>query len=112
MPLTQDKKYHLAECIRNMGEIKRDFYTRAVHCGIHPFVEFAGLQAQFIEMCKDDLDAGIDFIACGAVFVHENKVHQMMYIAEKLNCIFGDAIAQLDEDQEHMFFEIMKKGKE
>ena len=50
----------MREMIRKMRTVNKDFYAAATHTGCHAFIEFCGLQAKFIDICQEALDAGIE----------------------------------------------------
>lgn len=60
----------------------------------HAYIEFAGLQAKFIDLCQAALDNGIEF-----PFANQHsqtpwpmESHHAAYLGEKFMCIFGFAI--------------------
>jgi hypothetical protein len=63
------------------------FYLDAQACGIHPFLEFAGFMQEYLKMLQGMLVKDIDFM--------DNELraqpYEMEYVAEKLDCIYGDA---------------------
>ena len=78
------------EDILTAMEIARDqFYAAATRIGIHPYVEMAGFMGEFIKMCRDMHEEGVDF----GTSALRAKPHQLAYIAEKFDCIFGEALA-------------------
>ena len=109
--MTPETKLHLEECIKHMSEVKAAYYARAVHCNVHQFVEFAALHGEFIELCKENVEAGVNFIANGVLLTSPPKVHRFLYIAEKLNCIFGDALAMMPEHYREQFIKILLTGE-
>jgi hypothetical protein len=74
--------------LARMTEIKDSFYAAAQRAGHHQFLEFAGLMSEYIKACERMHRAGVDF---GTVDV-DLKEHEAEYIAEKLDCIFGQAL--------------------
>lgn len=72
-------------------EVARDaFYAAAVRIGVHTYVEMAGFMGEFIKMCRDMHEEGVDF---GTTPLRAAP-HQLAYIAEKFDCIFGEALAE------------------
>jgi len=70
------------------------FYFAAVRIGCHPFIEFCGLMNEYIKLCHEAHEQGIDFTQ---LHVHSGrplpmKPHHGDYIGEKLGCIFGAAL--------------------
>ena len=78
------------EALRKMNEASSIFYSLAVRTGVHPFIEFTGLMNEYIKICRNAHNNGIDFSACNT---HTNsslpmEPHEIDYINEKLECIF------------------------
>lgn len=72
-----------------MEDARDRFYVAAVRIGVHTYVEMAGFMGEFIKMCRDMHEEGIDF----GTEPLRAKPHQLAYIAEKFDCIFGEALA-------------------
>jgi hypothetical protein len=82
------------EMIARMSHARDVFYRLAVGIGHHQFIEFAGLLGEYIKICEATHEAGRDF-ATGAPL--EMKSHHGVYLAEKMDCIYGDAFARSPE---------------
>lgn len=80
--------------LARMDETIRRFYSSAIQIGNHPFVEFAGIMAAYLKSCQRAHEAGIDFTDCNqhAGLTLPMESFEVTYLAEKLNCIFGDRI--------------------
>jgi len=76
--------------LARMREIKDSFYAAAQRAGHHQFLEFAGLMAEYIKACERMHGRGIDF----ATTELNLEAHEAAYIAEKLDCIFGEALTE------------------
>jgi hypothetical protein len=76
--------------LARMKEIKDSFYAAAQRVGHHQFIEFAGFMSEYIKICERMHREGRDF---GTTEL-DPKDHEMMYIAEKFDCIFGDALSK------------------
>jgi hypothetical protein len=67
------------------------FFTSNMGGRCHTFIEFNGLISKYAEIAKKCAERGIDFTSAsvhsGALLPVEE--HDLMYIAEKLRCIFG-----------------------
>lgn len=74
--------------LKKMQQASDTFYVMAVRIGFHQFLEFNGFLVEYIKACRAAHDAGIDFTTESIPF----KDHQMKYVAEKMDCIFGDAL--------------------
>ena len=94
--------------IADMKAVSAMFYYSAVGCGNHAFIEFTGLMNEYITMCEQTVGAGEDFTECnthvGKPLVH--KDHNLRYLAEKLECIYGStirdaAIKKVEDGDEH-----------
>ena len=70
------------------------FYVNAVNIGVHPFIEFTGLINEYIKICYNAHQKGIDFSMCNA---HTGRILPLQsfernYLNEKLECIFQGQI--------------------
>lgn len=115
--MTPERKAELEVVVASMRAVSRVFYGGAVHVGHHAFIEFTGLINEYIDVCQNNLAAGVDFT--------ETTVHgsgkglkiegfQRAYLAEKLSCIYGTSFPALmqgraDDKAERM---AAKKRKE
>ena len=92
--LTEDRKKELQGTIRDMRGISSLFYNLAVQCGNHAFIEFCGLMNEYINMCQETLNTGVDFTMCnihtGQGLVIEE--YQADYLGEKFSCIFAGSL--------------------
>src|SRR5579859_3049449 len=73
-----------------MRAVSSSFYSAACHIGNHPFIEFTGLMNEYIKVCQEAHDNGIDFTQFNTHSGQElpMKPHHINYINEKLECIF------------------------
>jgi len=93
----QDETYttgELHEICTKMRRVSDAFYVGAVSTGNHPFIEFCGLMNEYIKVCQDAAEKRIPF---PLLTEHTGEAlpvqpHHMLYIAEKLRCIFGPII--------------------
>lgn len=80
--------------LQQMRQTVTAFYANAVHIGVHPFIEFAGLMHEYVSACENAHQDGIDFSDCnrhvGQTLPLED--YQRRFIAEKLECIFSGSI--------------------
>jgi len=74
--------------LARMKEVRDSFYAAAVRVGLHQFIEFAGFMGEFIKICESMHRDGVDFGTNDLA----PKDYQMMYVAEKFDCIFGEAL--------------------
>jgi hypothetical protein len=101
-PMDQDQWYtkeELTKMVRQMQFTSNEFYTRAVQIGNHPFIEFAGFFNEYIKLCQEAIEAGVEFPRANA---HSGtalpmKPHHAAYIGEKFDCIFGPSFRQNPE---------------
>src|SRR5690242_4567859 len=97
MPETLEGTYsteELQEMIRQMKQASALFYKQAIHIGNHAFIEFTGLINEYINLCEEALEQGIDFTTCN---VHLGRAlpvadRHAAYLGEKLGCIYGTAL--------------------
>lgn len=71
--------------IQRMKKIITDFYDQAVHVGVHPFVEFAGMMREYVQMLER-LDEEGKCIFMNSV---RPRDYELAYLEDKLECIFG-----------------------
>lgn len=92
-------KQELHEMIARMRSVSDTYYFGAVRTGCHPFIEMCGLMNQYIAICAQANNAGIDFTEttkhAGGVLPMEE--HDVVYLGEKFACIFGNAFADKPE---------------
>ncbi len=74
----------IEDLLRGMEAAKMGFYRNAVLLNWHPFVEFAGLMKEYINILHDTYREGREWSE-----PLQLKPYQIDYIAEKLDCIFG-----------------------
>ena len=77
-------------CLRKMRETSDAFYRAAFKIGNHAFVEFCGLMNEYIKICQENHERGIDFTNCNTHCSERMVVrpYEMAYLREKLECIF------------------------
>lgn len=91
--MTPEKRDELQLVIANMSKLSSNFYYNAIHIGNHSFIEFTGLMNEYIKICQQSLEQGIDFTL---VNTHTKgqalavKEYNTRYLKEKLNCIFDN----------------------
>ncbi|MGW8177809.1 MAG: hypothetical protein ACWGQW_03330 [bacterium] len=92
-----------------MREVSTWYYNAACHIGNHAFIEFTGLMNEYIKVCEQTMEDGVDFTRCNQHGGEKLKVHgyNISYLKEKLECIFGTtldvqlvALPGVDEDEE------------
>lgn len=83
--------------IDDMKNVSNVFYQLAMRTHCHPLIEFTGLINEYIKICEKTLKAGRDFSAAnthtGGSLVFD--VHNLNYLMEKLECIYGPSITAL-----------------
>jgi hypothetical protein len=77
--------------LRKMEAASLQFYEAARRTGCHPFIEFTGFMNEYIKICRDSLNQGVEFPRSNTHtgLALPMKPHQAEYIAEKFDCIFG-----------------------
>lgn len=82
------------EILKSMRAVSADFYGKVVHTKCHPFIEFTGLLNEYITICQDAHAKGIDFTQANTHTGQALPVapHNVAYLAEKLNCIYGPSL--------------------
>lgn len=92
--------------IRSMRDINSRFYSEVFHGGVpHAFIEFCGVQAEFINMCDRMLHEGIEFPLVNRHCETQFRVpdFQARYLGEKFGCIFKQLLP--DEASRRVFIE-------
>lgn len=84
----------LKEMVRKMQRVTSDLYPKLCATGCHTFIEFCGLMNEFIKVCEQAAQDGIQFPLANehSGIVLPVATYNLMYIAEKLRCIFGPTI--------------------
>lgn len=77
--------------LRGMRAVSDQFYAGATRVGCHAFIEFCGLMNEFIKVCHEAEQQGIDWTRSN---VHGDthlpfQRHHIEYLSEKLECIYG-----------------------
>ena len=70
------------------------FFSSGMGGDVHAFIEFCGVISKYVDICHQCAENGIDFRLLNT---HSGQglpveVHDMRYLGEKLDCIFGPAI--------------------
>jgi hypothetical protein len=92
-------KQELEKMISDMENASGIFYRLAQGTNCHTFIEFTGLMNEYIKLCRQTLEAGVDFLDTNkhtgdgsvALVAHSYNIH---YLFEKLECIYGPTITQ------------------
>jgi hypothetical protein len=86
--------------LAKMRAANDSFYALARQSGCHAFIEFAGLQVEFIKLCEESTRAGdlswmhTNVHRGGKLPLEPTHAH---YLAEKLDCIFGPTLRSTPE---------------
>jgi hypothetical protein len=86
--MTQEENKECLLALSAMLDGAEQFYPLAVRANVHQFVEFTGLIREYITICAAAYQMNINFTQEAVLPMEE---HHVAYIAEKLNCIFGDS---------------------
>jgi hypothetical protein len=103
---TEHSKEEREVMLRKMEQASRTFYGMAVSCGFHQFIEVTGFMNEMIKACRRMHEEGIDFATTSLTL----KGHEAAYIAEKFDCIFGDALAESEEAREAFLSSLAAHG--
>jgi hypothetical protein len=89
------------EMLRKMQTLSDNFYAAVIHTGCHPFIEFTGLMNKYIDLCRAAHKKGLDFAMANTHTGQALPVapHDMAYLAEKLDCIFGPTLRSDPQSQ-------------
>ncbi len=88
MDLTYTRN-ELEVMLMKMEEASSIFYSLAQRTKVHQFLEVNGFLQELIKAYKRMQEKGKDF----ATEPLEMEPYEMAYIAEKLDCIFGEALS-------------------
>lgn len=91
---TRDERKALLE---GMQRISDAYYSMSASLGVHPFIEFAGLMNEFIKLCYAAEAAGDEtwpFASTHSGRSLPMKSFHVLYLAEKLDCIYGPSLRQ------------------
>ena len=91
--------------LARMSEIAESFYRAAQRVGHHQFIEFAGFMNEYIKVCRRMHAEGVDFGTTDLA----PRDYEMAYIAEKFDCIFGEALTK-PETREAFLVALGSKG--
>ncbi len=95
---TTFSREELETMLAMMRDASQRFYFTAIRVGHHPFIEFTGLMNEYIKLCANALEQGIDFTQTS---IHGSGVALPMrsferdYLNEKLECIYGVSLDDL-----------------
>jgi hypothetical protein len=100
--MINDAKYSQEELKSVVGQMARtaDLVYRLLQtCNVHAFIEFNGLMQKYVDLCRRAAAEGVDFTMfnthTGTSFeVHD---HDVEYMAEKFDCIFGPLFRKYPE---------------
>lgn len=84
----------MQEALEKMAAVTKDFYGPATMTGCHAFIEFCGFMNEYIQVCRNSMDQGVDFMDSNT---HNEKglrmeTYHAEYLAEKFDCIFGPSL--------------------
>jgi hypothetical protein len=89
--LSKARREELRLTLSKMEAASSTFYVMAQHAGSHPFLELCGFMNEYIQICQNALNAGIDFTEsnkhAGATKL-PIQTHEAAYLGEKFGCIF------------------------
>jgi hypothetical protein len=87
-----ERDARLKDCLEKMEIASRTFYHMAIRIGNHTFIEFTGLMNEYIKVCREHYEKGIDFTKLSAHggMTLKLQAHEIAYLQEKLTCIYGE----------------------
>lgn len=82
--------------LAKMREVAATYYGNSAASGCHALIEFTGLMNEFIRVCEKAHEQGIQFPFSNT---HSGmplpfEPHNLAYLAEKLDCIYGPSLAE------------------
>mgnify|MGYP003344242686 FL=1 len=89
--ISAERRDELETIIVQMEAVTSIFYRGAIDTNNHAFIEFTGLISEYIAICRNSLEQGIDFTKANIhsdekLIFHE---YNRQYLKEKINCIYG-----------------------
>lgn len=92
----QYTKDELMELVVKMSKTSTQIYYMLIQCNVHPFIEFNGMMNKYIDICRNAAERGEDFTESNT---HTGKAlkmehHDVAYLAEKFDCIFGPSFKE------------------
>lgn len=94
-PTSKEELLRLVARMRAVSNATYDlFFTTGMGGDVHAFIEFCGVLSKYVDICERCAQQGIDFRHLNT---HGNTAlpvenHDMEYLGEKLDCIFGPAL--------------------
>lgn len=90
------------EFITRMRAANNVIYNILRSVGVHAFIEHSGLMSKYIDIASATMQAGVDFMVSnthseGALVI---EAHDMGYLTEKLDCIYGPTLRANKEARE------------
>jgi hypothetical protein len=94
---TREETIKLRATLTRMRTVNELYYEQAFAIGNHAFIEFCGIQGEYIKACEEAFKHGMDFTECS---IHSGKAlamrdYQKKYLAEKIECIYGLSFPEL-----------------
>lgn len=101
----QYSKEEREEMLKEMDRASKIFYGLAQKTNVHQFLEVTGFLNELTKAYRRMHEEGKDF---GTEHL-EMKPYEMEYIADKIDCIFGEALAD-KKNREAFMDALAKKG--
>lgn len=101
-PVSKEELLALTARMRAVSNATYDlFFTTGMGGDVHAFIEFCGLLSKYVDICHRCAEQGVDFRLLNTHLGQSLpvEVHDMRYLGEKLDCIFGPAIRANPEAQ-------------
>jgi hypothetical protein len=95
----QYSQEELNSIVVRMQRVANSVYLLLQSCNVHAFIEFNGLMQKYVDLCRRAAAEGVDFTMfnthTGTSF--EVRDHDVEYMAEKFDCIFGPLFRKYPE---------------
>ena len=87
-------KEEMGQMVKDMRDVCSSFYSQAQRIGNHPFIEFCGLMSKYVDLCENAMVKGIQFPFASKHSGNSLPAHghDIKYLAEKFDCIFGTSL--------------------
>jgi len=104
------------ETLRRAQLLLSDFYWTCFRAGIgsrfHSFLEFCGVMSAYLQMAQCVVEDGGQLLGLNVHGGQRPAVpeHKLMYLAEKLNCIFAPFLRGTSEETKEAFLRALIEG--
>lgn len=106
----QDDVARTSACLTALDALGAAFYAASANIGVHPVIEFTGLLRTYTAQIKVAVKSGVPLHEISGVHGDRTlpfSAGQAAYIAEKLDCIWGESFRQDQEAARALFDKLL-----